>query len=266
MNFFPGNRIKEREAGKERTMSGGLFTGVFADKRLDRRCEQIFAQMVSRKSAVLHKSMAGHAALIGAYRFMNHQQVSYEGIRDRLTSCWSAQGKTILCLQDTSEANFCAHSRALKVNDRHLGPVGNQDHVGFFMHPSLCLDMADGLPLGFSDVFLFNRSWQQADKHQRRYKTQPLAEKESYRWLERAKESKRRLSSAAYVLLISDRESDLFTMFEHLPDEKSDVLIRLNQDRLLYGKAEKPDKLSDQLDRTPALPLTLALAKSGQRK
>jgi hypothetical protein len=210
--------------------------------------------------------MAGHAALIGAYRFMNHQQVSYEVIRDRLTSCWSAQGKSILCLQDTSEANFCGHSRALKVNDKHLGPVGNKDHVGFFMHPSLCLDMDDGFPLGFSDVFLFNRSWQQADKQQRRYKTQPLAEKESYRWMERAKESKRRLSSAAYVLLISDRESDLFTMFEHLPDEKSDVLIRLNQDRLLYGKAENAGKLLDQLELTPAMPFTLALAKSGQRK
>jgi hypothetical protein len=263
LNFFSGKRIREREAEKNRAMSGGLFTGVFADKRLDRRCEQIFWQMVSKKSAVLHQSMASKAALTGAYRFMNHQQVNYELIGHRLTSSWPVKGKNILCLQDTSEANFTWHSGALKVNDAHLGPVGNPEEVGFFMHPSLCLDMGDGFPLGFSDVFLFNRPWQQADKYQRKYKSQPLPEKESYRWIERAEESKRHLTQAAYVLFVSDRESDLFPLFERLPDAKSDVLIRLSQDRLLYGQE---GKISDQLEQTLAMPWTLALAKSGQRK
>jgi hypothetical protein len=242
------------------------FTGVFHDKRLDARCEQIFSGMVSKGSAVLHKSMANRSALIGAYRFMNHNKVSYEPIRDHLTSFWPKTGKSILCLQDTSELNFCWHSNTLKINDGHIGPVGNNADPGFFMHPSLCLDMDDGFPLGFSDVVLYNRSWQKADKGQRKYKNQPIEEKESYRWIERAVESKRNLQQADYVLFISDGESDIFELFDRLPDAKSDLLIRLSQDRLIYDSAGNKQKLSEKLDGLQAFAWELPIAKSGQRK
>jgi hypothetical protein len=247
-------------------MGKGIFSGVFHDKRLDTRCEQIFLGMVSKKSAVLHKSMPNRSALIGAYRFMNHKKVSYEPIRDCLTTFWPMAGKSILCLQDTSELNFSWHSNTLKIADGHIGPVGNNEDAGFFMHPSLCLDMRDGFPLGFSDVFLYNRSWQKADKQQRNYKNQPIEDKESYRWIERAQESKGNLQQADYVLFISDRESDIFELFDRLPDEKSDVLIRLGQDRLIYDTAGNKQKLSEKLAGTQPFPLELPIAKSGQRK
>jgi hypothetical protein len=91
-------------------MAVSLFSGVFPDKRLDERCEQVFSEMVNRKSAVFHKSMPNKAALAGAYRFMNHKAVTYELIRDRLTTSWEVKGKSVLCLQDSSEANFAWHS------------------------------------------------------------------------------------------------------------------------------------------------------------
>lgn len=247
-------------------MRDGFFKGVFTDKRLDARCQQVFSEMVSRASAVLHKSMPDRAALVGAYRFMNNRQVRYELIRDRFTSRWESKGKRILCLQDTSEANFAWHSGALKVRDRDLGPVGNNMDAGFFMHPSLCLDMRDGFPLGFSDVLLFNRSWGRADKHQRAYPKLAIEEKESYRWIEQAEASKQNLRQAAYVLFISDRESDIFEMFERLPDERSDVLIRLCRDRMLYQKTEQAGKLSDKLEQCDAARVVVPLAKSGQRQ
>lgn len=247
-------------------MEGSLFTGVFTDKRLDKRCEQVFSKMVSRKSAILHKSIPERASLTGAYRFMNNREVTYELIRDRLTSSWGVKGKKILCLQDTSEANFGWHSGGLKVNDQDLGPVGNNKDVGFFMHPSLCLDMEDGYPLGFSDVLLFNRSWDKTDKQQREYKKQEIEDKESYRWIERGLESRKSLQQADYLMFISDRESDIFEMFERLPDEKSDVLIRLNHDRMLYDKTKEIRKISDQLQQCEFRRVTLPLSKSGQRK
>lgn len=247
-------------------MEGSLFTGVFADKRLDKRCEQVFSKMVNRKSAILHKSIPERASLAGAYRFMNNREVTYELIRDRLTTSWGVKGKKILCLQDTSEANFDWHSSVLKVNDQDLGPVGNNVDVGFFMHPSLCLDMEDGYPLGFSDVLLFNRSWDKTDKEKRAYKKQEIEDKESYRWIERALESRKSLQQAEYVMFISDRESDIFEMFERLPDEKSDVLIRLYHDRMLHEKTKEIRKISDQLQPCESRTVTLPLSKSGQRK
>lgn len=247
-------------------MEGRLFTGVFTDKRLDKRCEQVFSKMVSSKSAILHKSIPERASLAGAYRFMDNEKVTYELIRERFTSSWGVKGKKILCLQDTSEANFAWHSGGLKVNDPDLGPVGNNKDVGFFMHPSLCLDMEDGYPLGFSDVLLFNRSWDKTDKQQRDYKKQAIEDKESYHWIERAIESKKSLQQAEYVMFISDRESDIFEMFERVPDAKSDVLIRLNHDRMLYEKTDKLRKISDKLQQCESRTVTLSLSKSGQRK
>jgi hypothetical protein len=222
--------------------------------------------MLEEKQAVLHRCFPNRAAMTGAYRLMNNQQVSYEQVRERLTSQWSGADKRILCIQDTSEANFTSHSGALCLKDPDIGPLTKSTHAGFFMHPSLCLDLADGFPLGFSDLLLFNRRWGQADKHQRHYQQLALEQKESYRWLECAQRSKLKLVEAAYVLFVSDRESDIYELFHRLPDEKSDVLVRLSQDRLLYQGSDQTRKVSQLLEQCPAQTILLPVRKSGQRQ
>lgn len=197
---------------------------------------------------------------------MNNHHVNYEQVRERLTGYWSCAGKRILCIQDTSEANFTSHSGALCYKDPDIGPLTKSTHAGFFMHPSLCLDLEDGFPLGFSDLLLFNRSWGQPDKHQRNYKALALEEKESYRWLKCAQSSKLKLVDAAYVLFVSDRESDIYELFHQLPDEKSDVLVRLVRDRLLYQGSDQTRKISGQLEQCPAETIFLPVRKSGQRQ
>jgi hypothetical protein len=134
------------------------------------------------------------------------------------------------------------------------------------MHPSLCLDLEDGFPLGFSDLLLYNRCWGQPDKHQRKYKQLSLEEKESYRWIECGQKSKQKLADAAYVLFVSDRESDIYELFYRLPDEKSDVLVRLSHDRLLYQGSEQTRKMSQQLEQCRAETVSLTVRKSGQRQ
>src|SRR5690606_31634810 len=97
----------------------GVFRGVFSDKRLDNRCDLILADMISRQSCVLHKSMPGQAALTASYRFMNNPQVSFDQIAGKLCSNWLQEGAAILHIQDTSEANFGWHSGAFSVQDAH---------------------------------------------------------------------------------------------------------------------------------------------------
>jgi hypothetical protein len=242
------------------------FRGVFADKRLDARCEQLYGAMLEEKSVVLHQCMSNRAALIGAYRFMNNQHVRYEQVREWLTGNWNAAGKRLMCIQDTSEANFTSHSGALSIKDPDLGPLTKSTETGFFLHPSLCLDLEDGFPLGFSDLLLFNRCWGQPDKHQRHYQQLALEQKESYRWLACAQNSQQKLSQAAYVLFVFDREADIYDLFYRLPDEKSDVLVRLTQDRLLYQGSDQTRKMSQLLAQCPAETISLPVRKSGQRQ
>lgn len=244
----------------------GIFEGVFGDKRLDARCEQLYTAMVDKQSVVWHQCISNRAALIGAYRFMNNHHVGYEQVREWLVGNWSGAGKRVLCIQDTSEANFSAHSGALSIQDPDLGPLTKSTEAGFFLHPSLCLDLEDGFPLGFSDLLLFNRRWGQPDKHQRHYQQLALEQKESYRWLGCAQNSQQRLASAAYVLFVFDREADIYELFHRLPDEKSDVLVRLTHDRLLYQGTEQTRKMSELLGQCQAVSVCLPVRKSGQRQ
>lgn len=243
-----------------------MFGGVFVDRRLDARCEQVYRAMLEEKSAVLHRCFPDRAAMTGAYRLMNNHHVGYEQVRERLTGSWSCAGKRVLCIQDTSEANFTSHSGALSSKDPDIGPLTKSTHAGFFMHPSLCLDMEDGFPLGLSELLLFNRRWGQPDKHARNYKALALEEKESHRWLECAQNSRQKLTHAAYVLFVADREADIYELFHRLPDGKSDVLVRLCRDRLLYRGSDQTRKVSQHLGQCPAEAASLAVRKSGQRK
>jgi hypothetical protein len=204
--------------------------------------------------------------MIGAYRFMNNHHVRYEQVREWVAGTWCAAGKRLICIQDTSEANFSSHSGALSIQDPDLGPLTKSTETGFFLHPSLCLDLEDGFPLGLSDLLLFNRRWGQADKHQRHYQQLALEQKESYRWLKCAQNSKQKLAAAAYVLFVLDREADIYELFYRLPDEKSDVLVRLSQDRLLYQGTDQTRKMSQLLEQCPAQTVLLPVRKSGQRQ
>ena len=247
-------------------IASGLFSGVFADRRLDSRCERVYGAMLETKSSILHRCFVDRAALTGSYRLMNNEQVTYEQVFSGLSRHWSCAGKHLLCLQDTSEANFSSHSGSFSIQDPDLGPLAKSADAGFFMHPSLCLDMEDGFVLGLSDLVLFNRRWGQPDKHQRRYQEQAWDEKESFRWLKCAQASQQRLREAAYVLFVADREADIYELLQRLPDEKSDVLVRLCRDRLLYQSRDQTRKMSHRLEACVAQRVYLPLSKSGQRQ
>lgn len=131
------------------------------------------------------------------------------------------EGKHVLCIQDTSEINYTAHSGRLKASDPQLGPVTKSRDVGFFVHPNLVLDAQSGFALGFADIHLWNRPWDKLDKHQRHYQRLPIEEKESIRWIEAAQRAKQRLNGAAQVTLIADREADIYQIFSRLPESGS---------------------------------------------
>ena len=171
--------------------------------------------------------------MVAAYRFFNNERVSIEALQEALTDPIAPQveGKHVLLIEDTTEINLAAHSGRLKASDPHLGPVGNNQDVGFFLHPSLVLDADSGFALGFADVHLWNRSWDKPSKQARNYRRLPIEEKESYRWIEATQRTKGCLRKAAKVTLVADREADIYQCFSRLPDEKTDLLIRACRER-----------------------------------
>lgn len=71
-------------------------------------------------------------------------------------------------------------------------------------------------------------------------KTCRSLQKESYKWLASADKSERCLSAggARMVTHIGDRESDIFEEWATVPDQHNHVLVRVRQDRRLWGMSQ----------------------------
>lgn len=145
------------------------------------------------------------------------------------------EGLHVLVVNDTTECNFEKHRNYLDENDKELGPIGNDKDIGFFCHPGLVINAANGVALGYSYLKIWNRRFDKKDKNERDYKKQAIEEKESYRWLECGIESKKKLKRAKEVTVIADRESDIYEEFILVPDERRHLIIRSRNDRTIEG-------------------------------
>jgi hypothetical protein len=217
------------------------YTGCFPDKRLEYRGEQIMKAMIERETVVLNQLSDDRKQYAAASRFFNNDSVTSgaiieeSGERCRV----AAKGKHVLAIPDTSEVNYQAHKGKLSRRDKELGPVGNDKDIGFFIHPMLVLERDSGFPLGIASTYVWNRIWNKKTKEERDYKSLPIEEKESFRWIENAEKTKEVLEEAASVTIVADRESDIYEEFVVVPDDKTDLVIRSSHNRKLHDSKEK---------------------------
>jgi len=75
-------------------------------------------------------------------RFFNNDSVSKDGLIESSQRKVKeiSLGKHILCIQDSSEINYEKHRKFFHLEDKDLGPVGNNKDIGFFIHPMLVVD------------------------------------------------------------------------------------------------------------------------------
>lgn len=241
------------------------YSGYFFDKRLEKRGEQILTQMIEKETAVMNQWSNNRAELVGASRFFQNGFVTEEALqRESSHRCQNAvSGRHLLALQDTTEINYQSHRGRLSRQDDKLGPVGNGKDIGFFLHPVLVLDRENAFPLGIASVQVWNRDWNQKTKHARAYKSQPIEEKESYRWLSSSQSSKDILSSAASLTIVADREGDIYEELVNGPDNYTDLVIRSLHDRKLY---ESDKKLFEHFSALKVMGSYDLEIKTGQKK
>lgn len=196
--------------------------------------------MEENQSAVINRLSYGRKDTVGFSRFLANPKVQAMSIINQATGQvkYLCQGRHILAINDTTELNYQSHVNFLRKGDTDLGPVGNDKDIGFFLHPTLAIDVESSLAIGFSSIKIWNRKWDKIKKEDRKYKMQAIEEKESYRWIESAQESKKHLEGASSITVIADRESDIYEEFIIVPDEKTNLLIRSRNDRKLYDREE----------------------------
>lgn len=200
----------------------------FGDKRLARRGALFVDRLVEHGSCTLRRLGEGRAGVVGFSRFLGNPKVSSEEIVATASAGLgeAARGLHVLAIQDTTEVNYQHHAGSV----RGLGPAGNGRDRGLFVHPVIAVSAADGALLGLAGAQLWSRSEGGA---QRDYRSLPIEEKESHRWLIGAEQAKQALGQAAQVTVIADRESDIYEEWARLPDEHCALLTRASRDRSL---------------------------------
>jgi hypothetical protein len=131
----------------------------------------------------------------------------------------------VLVAQDTTELKF-PHSPLTE----GLGPTGTDPHSkGLLSHSALALSPA-GTPLGVLHLSLWAREQEAyGQRHGRRRRV--VAEKESHKWLSGLRAVEAALPATQEVVVIQDREGDVFALLAEPRGPRTHLLLRAAQNR-----------------------------------
>jgi hypothetical protein len=213
------------------------FYSELGDARLDARLVGLL-EAFSRRPEASCTEVLGRAGARAAYRFWNNQRIEPEQILTAhvgRTAQRSAEYPVVLVAQDTSEINLTSHPAT-----RGTGYLGSPQCRGLLLHSLLAISPT-GVPLGLLRQFTWTRPLAQLGKRHRRRKN-ALNEKESQRWLDGLAAAAETLPQHPHVVLMGDRESDLFDLFAAPRPAHVDLLVRVCREK---RRVEHPAKYLD---------------------
>lgn len=202
--------------------------GYCGDIRISKRGDRFFSDIVRTGSLVVRKLAGDRASEIAAHRFLGSPAVTPQGILSEFAERTgrACKGRVVVAAQDTTEINFSRVDNSR----RGLGPAGDGKSLGFFIHPLVAIDAGDEAVLGVAGARIWTRGLEKADDRHKR----PLEDKESECWLEAVATAADVLSEASRVIVVGDRESDIYELFAR-QTSGVELLVRSRQDRRLEG-------------------------------
>jgi hypothetical protein len=213
----------------------GVYDGFIPDKRIRTRLEKTISDLIHKGTSVVNKLVDSHTEKIGIYRMLSNDRFDYT---DLLMASHKKCADTIdvehvLAIQDTTEFNYQGIKKKLGNEDKEIGPTGINTIAGYFCHPVLVMNPNSNAIYGMSSAIFYNRDWDKKNKNERKYAQQPIEEKESYRWIKAAEQTKGNINPSVKITLIGDRESDIFEEFCIVPNDRVNLLVRSRSDRNL---------------------------------
>src|ERR1700691_3119954 len=205
--------------------------GYFGDARRAAVGTELIERVTATGSLVIRKLGATRAGELAIHRFLSAPSVTCKEMLDTLAgrTLAAAAGRRIVVAQDTTEINFSGR----EANRRGLGPAGDGGSGGFFIHPLVAIDSETEAVPGLLDAHIWTRG-DKAKSAQNRQRA--IEDKESIRWLRGAERAAELLTDAASVVVVGDRENDIYSCFARCP-ARVDLIVRAAQDRALAEDA-----------------------------
>ena len=199
--------------------------GYFGDARRAARGTELIERVTATGSLVIRKLGETRAGELAIHRFLSAPSVTCKEMLGTLAgrTLGATAGRRIVVAQDTTEINFAGR----EANRRGLGAAGDGVSVGFFIHPLVAIDSETEAVLGLLDAHIWTRD-DAVETAPRRKRA--IEDKESIRWLRGVERTAELLTDAASVVVVGDRENDIYSGFARRP-AGIDLIVRVAQDR-----------------------------------
>jgi len=200
--------------------------GCFGHKGRQRAGAGVFRGVVESGSVLPRKVGGTRSGEKSMHNFLSRPEVTPGEILTTAArrTAKACAGRRIVAAQDTTEINFKDRDRARK----GLGPAGDGKTPGFFCHGMVAIDADDEALLGVVHARLWTRPPAKAQNRRQR----SIEDKESMRWLEGTAAAGDLLRDAAQVIVLGDREFDIYAQFARVPP-RVELIVRAAQDRRL---------------------------------
>lgn len=217
------------------------------DARLDERLMTMVADLSERPDSSVPLFSGSWAKTKAAYRFWDNLKVTPRGILQshvERTVHRAFEHDVVLVAQDTTEINLTSHPKTSGV-----GYLASSKCRGFLVHSLLAMSPT-GVPLGLVGQQHWTRPFEELGKTAQRHR-KSIDEKESGRWLEGLATAAQALAGHPRVVVIADREADIFELFAAPRDANVSLLVRVRHTQRAVEHATK--RLRPALAQTPSV-------------
>jgi len=201
----------------------------FKDKRLEKRWGKIISSLANNFRLSFTEIFNIFKEIKAFYRFISNKKITFkmllnEHIKRTKERC--EKEDVILVVSDTTSYNFKA---APKI--KGLGYIDtHKEKKGFLSHNCFAISGETGEPLGLLHMEIIVREIMHA-KDEGYYERQKR-KKESEKWINSLKKIDKMFGKDKKIILISDRESDIYNYMELLLKKERYFIIRSCQNRL----------------------------------
>jgi hypothetical protein len=198
---------------------------------LERICAQVLARPEESFSAACGPGLRQAGSRIFGAAQMSVQKMLAGHVAQTARRC--REQVEVIVAQDTTDLNYTTHKGA-----KGLGPINaNPASRGLLMHTALALT-GEGVPLGLLSQETWARdpvTFGTAAQRRRR----PVAEKESQKWLTGLQGVTEALPTGPRVVLVQDREADVFAFLAAPRPPHSELIVRICQPRRVEVEASR---------------------------
>jgi hypothetical protein len=221
------------------------------DARRNRVAGQLVARLSQQPAASLANALEDEASLEAAYRLLNNEAVSWQGLMSGHVqatlerACWVGQ---CLAIHDTTEFVFAGNSYRAG-----LGPTTTLGQ-GFFMHAALAVSaQGERIPLGTLGAEVYTRPVgskglrlgphrrvkpHQLSQHEPEAGNIPQWPKQSRRWLELMQSIEQQRAGRFECIHVMDREGDIYEVLQAATQLQARFVIRACQNRAAFHQGQ----------------------------